>query len=337
MEQNFMNIIICTYNRAQSLKRALECVTEQDTKGLFNFNVIVIDDGSTDQTKKVVNVISKKAKIEIKYIYKRGGGIADARNKGINEAEAKYIVFCDDDTYADRDWLYQLYIIAIKNNAKCVAGKVLLDIPSKWYRCLGPRARGHLAEYDYGDKDKIEGKHLPPTCNLMISRRIAQQVKGFDASMLQSGEDTDFMLKIWKEKIDIWYAPKAVVYHLTPFYRLDKKYIKWCAERGGSNLCYLDLRNFGCFKIVCLCAGRLIKTFVLVSPEILLSIIHKNKKELLEQKILLWRMAGYAKRCLIEILPQSIYGNRYIESLSFRGIRNSLPQDANNVPEWWHH
>jgi glycosyltransferase involved in cell wall biosynthesis len=98
MDPNFkplVNVIIPTYNRAHLICKAIDSVLSQTYR---NYEIIVIDDGSTDNTTDVL----EKYKDKITYIYQENKGPGDARNRGINEARGKYLAFIDsDDTWFD--------------------------------------------------------------------------------------------------------------------------------------------------------------------------------------------------------------------------------------------
>jgi glycosyltransferase involved in cell wall biosynthesis len=92
-----LSVIICTFNRAQYLKTVLESVCEQ-TLPRDEFEVVVIDDGSSDDTRSVVD--SFRAALPIKYFYQKNAGLASAKNHGIYAAEGEILLFFDDDDVA---------------------------------------------------------------------------------------------------------------------------------------------------------------------------------------------------------------------------------------------
>jgi glycosyltransferase involved in cell wall biosynthesis len=85
----FFSIIICTFNRASLLKRALRSLKKQSFQ---DFEVILVDDGSTDATKNVV----KKYK-NVKYFFIKKSGLVKSRNFGVSKSTGKYITFLDSD------------------------------------------------------------------------------------------------------------------------------------------------------------------------------------------------------------------------------------------------
>ena len=92
MNTPFVSVIIPTYNRAWSLKKAIDSVLEQDYK---NFELIVVDDGSTDDTEALVTEYAKS----VKFVQQPNLGVSAARNKGIQISSGSLISFLDSDDY----------------------------------------------------------------------------------------------------------------------------------------------------------------------------------------------------------------------------------------------
>ena len=88
------SIIITTYNKASYIKKCIDSVMNQTIK---DFKVIIVDDGSTDNTKEILKPYLKNKNIE--YYYKKNTGVADSRNFGISKVKTKYFMFIDSDDY----------------------------------------------------------------------------------------------------------------------------------------------------------------------------------------------------------------------------------------------
>ena len=106
----FFSVVIPTYNRARMIAKAIESVLEQE---FDNWELIIVDDGSTDNTKEV---ISKYTDGRIRYIYQDNTERSAARNNGINKAHGKYICFLDSDDYFLKDHLSSFYKTLEKND-----------------------------------------------------------------------------------------------------------------------------------------------------------------------------------------------------------------------------
>lgn len=89
-----LSIILCTYNRAEYLRKVLENITKQ-TLSKDKYEIVIIDDGSVDDTKKVVE--SFKNILPISYFYQKNSGLASAKNHGIYASRGKILLFLDDD------------------------------------------------------------------------------------------------------------------------------------------------------------------------------------------------------------------------------------------------
>ena len=117
---DLISVIIPTYNRAHIIKRSVESVLNQTYK---NIELIIVDDGSTDNTKEIIDSINDK---RIKYIYQANQGAASARNKGIDLAEGQYIAFQDSDDVWHLDKLEKQLKVLKQNDADVIFCKVFL-------------------------------------------------------------------------------------------------------------------------------------------------------------------------------------------------------------------
>ncbi len=86
-----ISIVMPTFNRASTISRAINSIINQDYS---NFELLIVDDGSTDNTKEIVDSFDDK---RIKYIFQKNSGACKARNTGINKSSGEYIAFLDSD------------------------------------------------------------------------------------------------------------------------------------------------------------------------------------------------------------------------------------------------
>ena len=104
---SFVSMIICSYNRVPLLKRALRSLARQ-TVGPEQFEVIVVDDGSQDDTPKICEKLSSELS-NLRYISTGNNiSLAGVRNVGIGETSGKYILFTDDDCIPAKNWVERL-------------------------------------------------------------------------------------------------------------------------------------------------------------------------------------------------------------------------------------
>lgn len=119
MNNELISVIIPTYNKEKTIKNAIESVLKQ-TYSLLE--ILVIDDGSIDDTHNIVNSINDE---RITYYYKNNGGLSDARNFGIEKSKGKYLLFLDADDYLDSKCIEILYKNIIQYDSKVIQMKYI--------------------------------------------------------------------------------------------------------------------------------------------------------------------------------------------------------------------
>lgn len=186
MKKNtLVSIIIPTYNRYQLLKRAILSVLNQTYK---NFEVIIVDDGSSDETLKI------KDEFDVVYVYQKNRGVSSARNKGIKAARGEWIAFLDSDDEWHKDKL-QKQIDFFKNNSHikfCHTGE-------RWIR------EGREVKYPkrlqkpsgWCFYDNLQTCKIAPS-SVVLYKNILKDVGFFDENK-KVCEDYDLWLRISKE------------------------------------------------------------------------------------------------------------------------------------------
>ncbi len=113
MSEYIFSVIIPIYNEGNGMKKCLQSILKQSYN---DFEVILVDDGSTDCSSQICDEYARKYSF-VKVIHKENGGSVDARKEGINVAKGKYIVFVDGDDYVEDDYMKELHK-AIENKAE---------------------------------------------------------------------------------------------------------------------------------------------------------------------------------------------------------------------------
>jgi len=195
---------MCTYNRAPLLQRALKSLSRQ-TLTPEQFEVIVVDDGSTDNTAEVCEVMRPEMP-NIKYRSTgKNTGIGSATNLGVQSAKGDYLIFTDDDCFAREDWAERMSEALSKY--PLVAGSV--ESPtSNFIKLCHNIAEFHpfMQGRKGGPIDFIAG------ANMGFRRSLFEEVKGFrNADSL--APDMHFILKARQAGYQIHFVPEAVVTH----------------------------------------------------------------------------------------------------------------------------
>jgi len=202
----FVSVVIPTYNRKSLLKSCLDSLTLQ-TYPKSVYEVIVVDDGSTDGTEEFIREYAKNLDINFSYLRQENGGPAKARNYGIRNAKGEFVAFTDDDCEADRDWLEEIVKGFTSEEISGVGGMVLSknnDILSQYidyYRVLQPPMDGDTVRYLV-------------TANACYKKEILLNVGGFSEEIKNpGGEDPDLSLKVKELGYRLACNPEAIVLH----------------------------------------------------------------------------------------------------------------------------
>jgi glucosyl-dolichyl phosphate glucuronosyltransferase len=216
-----VTVVICTYNRASVLKLALQSLVEQ-TAEKNSFKIIVVDNNSTDDTKKVVEDF--KNKLSLKYVFEDKQGLSHARNRGYQEADTEYVAYLDDDAKADRNWVNIMSKIIQEEKVEVFGGPYhpyYLDEPPLWIK------DSRLQQVDYGDSARIltENEYINGT-NMVYRRGLLEKYNGFRTDLgmagkaIAYGEETELQKRFRKDKMTIKVYPDLLVYHLVPEYKM---------------------------------------------------------------------------------------------------------------------
>ena len=108
VRHNTVTVILCTYNRCQSLSKALQSVAASEMPTSAVWEVLVVDNNSHDQTREVVEDFSRRYPGRFRYLFEPKPGKSHALNAGIREAHGEILVFIDDDVTVDKNWLSNL-------------------------------------------------------------------------------------------------------------------------------------------------------------------------------------------------------------------------------------
>ena len=323
------SVVICTYNRADILREALASVLRQDPGGACRYEVVVVDDGSTDDTRAVVEAAKPEA--PVRYVFQEGrGGIAPARNRGVEEAQGDWVIFFDDDQLAEPGWLERLTRVAREKGADCVGGPRRLAISEADRAKLGPVCRGILGENLYtGEAAILQGKELPTTGNLLLSRRLFETIGVFDPNAKSSGEDADLLRRARRGGFAIWTSPEAMVGHMIPAYRLTAPYFRWVSLRWGNQFARMDFNRGGCRRLWALGLGRIAQALLVHAPRWAAARLRHDAPAAMDRAILLWRAWGYARSMLHYTAPGLFAQRRFMEQLQFRNERELFSRGEN--------
>jgi len=258
-----ITIAIATFNRSSLLKRALESLCALHLSDKYQMEILVIDNGSTDNTREIVQSMSFQP-IPIRWVFEERAGLPFARNRAVQEALGEWIAFFDDDQLVVANWLEILYQTVKDERLECAGGARTLRIETEGTPPNLPRfSRMLLGEILASDPHFYHEQHLPCTGNVLIAKSVFDRIGIFDESVLDGGEDTDFFNRMLDVGILAKYVPSAIVEHIIAPRRLEPDYLELIAFRHGRHVCRRDLKLHG---TIYACASALLRFLVIGCP-----------------------------------------------------------------------
>lgn len=258
--KNFISVVVCTYNRCESLKETLESVIKQKRRDDFDYEVLLIDNNSTDQTKEFVQGLMRGPDNRVKYVFEKMQGLSFARNRGIGEALGDIIVFTDDDVVLSEDWLLQLWTCFKENDCDAVGGRILPVYPEKtpqWIKDHADLLSGPIVKHDYGEETKVyQTPQMKPFVGAnMAFRKELYNERGFfridiGAGKGTVGDDTEFYFRLARSHKKIFYCGRALVWHPVDEKRMNLRYIAKYKMSFGRYLVLIDDQVLAADKLV---------------------------------------------------------------------------------------
>ncbi len=204
-----VSVVIPAYNSEKTIKECIKAVLKQQIK---DKEVIVVDDGSEDDTAEIVKKFD-----EVKYLYQKQSGPAKARNLGIKNAKGEIIAFIDSDCTAEKNWLKEMLlsfndekVIGVQGTYKSkqkelIAKFVQLEIEERYEYLKKSRQLDWIGSY-----------------SAAYRKKALNEVNCFDESFPKaSGEDPELSFKLQEQGHALVFNPEAIVWHRHPSTLID--------------------------------------------------------------------------------------------------------------------
>jgi O-antigen biosynthesis protein len=213
-----ISVVVCSFNGSRTIGECLQAISKIRYP---NFEAIVVDDGSNDNTAAIA------AKYDVRLIRTPNHGLSHARNVGWQAAKGEIVAYIDDDAYPDIDWLTYLAETFRKGEYAGVGGP---NIPppedGRIAACVAnsPGNPQHILLTD------TEAEHIPG-CNMAVLRSALEAVGGFDAQFRVAGDDVDMCWRLQERGWKLGFSPSAQVWHhrrnsLRTYWRQQMQYGK---------------------------------------------------------------------------------------------------------------
>ncbi len=288
-----ISVVICTYNRAENLKETLRALDRQITSE--DFEIVVIDNNSTDSTKKVIHEFSVSNQRQVRYFFELAQGVSFARNRGIRESAGEFIAFLDDDVIPAENWIQSISNAFSQYQADCLGGPVLPEWPGNppLWPFFKDGISGVFGLLDRGSEVIQTNEYIS---NFLLGGNIAYRTSIFDkvglfridlgrtATHLGGGEDSDMIQRALKTGKLAVYDPKISVHHKIPEQRMQPAYFrKWHFDMGRTTAKISKFRRQIYWSLLVDCCSSGLFTLVY-------RIVRIKQKALLAEGNFLWKL-----------------------------------------------
>jgi O-antigen biosynthesis protein len=210
-----VSVVVCTRNGARTLRDCLEGLKRLEYP---NFEVIVVNDGSTDATAQIVEDSGYQL------VTTDPLGLGSARNTGMRGASGEILAYIDDDAWPDPHWLtYVVHMFQRTSHAAIGGPNLAPPLDGFVANCVAnaPGAPTHVLLSDN------EAEHIPG-CNMAIRKERLEQIGGFDPQFHAAGDDVDVCWRLHERGLTIGFHPGAMVWH----HRRKSLGAYWKQQRG---------------------------------------------------------------------------------------------------------
>jgi glycosyltransferase involved in cell wall biosynthesis len=227
-----ISAIICTRNNASYLQKSLASLVSQ-TLPKETFEIIIVDNGSTDNTRQVVKAFQRLK--NIRYIYDPVIGLSQARNTGWMNASGKYIAYLDDDAIAGTNWLKSITdkFKSVVPRPMSVGGKITPIWEAERPEWLLKEMETYIGIIDWSEEPMFltDDRFYLSGSNLSYRRKVLEKSKGFNTSLgrkglsLLSNEEIFMQKYMRRHNLAIWYDPEICIQHHVKPQCLSKRWL----------------------------------------------------------------------------------------------------------------
>ena len=228
IKKDGISVIICCYNSSWIIKRSLEALEKQVIPKGLGWEVVIVDNNSTDNTKLLVNSIIAFSSLNIILVEEKKAGLLNARKKGIKSVSYQYSIFCDDDNIFSENYVYSMYKRMCSDvNIGCIGGRGVPDLLSEPY----PEFKQFMGAYALGNQRKnpfLFGAGLCVRTQLVNEIYDSQTfyLVGRCGNKLLAGDDNELVASILLRGYYKIYIDDLVFIHVIKAERLTWDYLK---------------------------------------------------------------------------------------------------------------
>jgi glucosyl-dolichyl phosphate glucuronosyltransferase len=239
-------VLICTFNRSDMLRATLESLARMDDLP-GGWDVLVVDNNSTDRTEEVVAKLAQSYPVGLRYLRELRQGKSYALNVGIIATTSRILAFTDDDVVVTRRWLIEAVRPLLTDPSLDYTGgpvrPIWEDAPPRWLPAENGNLWGTIAVLDYGAAPFIfeDRRRIPIGANMAVRRSAFDKIGGFNAALGRKGksllgqEQAEFFYRTRAQGLRGMYVPEMELHHHVPKARLTRRYFRrWWFWKGIS-------------------------------------------------------------------------------------------------------
>ena len=240
-----ITVILCTYNRCHMLREALNSAMAMKLPEYTTWEVLVVDNNSSDKTREVVTEIGTRYPGRVRYLFEPNPGKSHALNAGIRVALGDVVAFMDDDVTVDPLWLGNLTACLDQDEWAGTGGRIIpvwSSSPPNWLPREGRYPLGPLAMFDLGPQAG-QLTESPIGTNMAFKREVFEKHGAFRTDLGPRpgseirGEDSEFGNRLLAAGGRLRYEPSAIVYHPVQQDRIRKQYfLSWFFDKARSTV-----------------------------------------------------------------------------------------------------
>jgi glycosyltransferase involved in cell wall biosynthesis len=237
-----VSVVLCTYNRAELLRRALSALGAQRTAPGLTWELVLVDNNSNDGTKDVVEAFRASSPVPTTYLFEGRQGKSIALNTGIDAATGEFLAFTDDDCRPEPTWLQDIVDCVRRWDADGVGGRILPEWsapPPPWlatdrhlWTSIAMLDDSEVRRVEMGPWQRANGFRVWGA-NMAFRRSAFDAVGGFNPASGPRGlkkyshEEIELVRKLVEAGKVVMYDPAPTVHHWVSAERLRKSFYRW--------------------------------------------------------------------------------------------------------------
>lgn len=235
-----IDFVICTYNNASLLKRTLEALYPLKVPALTNWSILIVNNNCTDDTEFIIKEHIGKALLPFRTVVETKPGLTNARLCGVQNTDADWIAFVDDDCLLDSNWLEEaVKFVTAHHHCGLFGSRIQLSWEKEppLYISYFPFA---FAAKNHGESSKrikaiagagmVVKREYLAKCGWLEEQFLEDRI----GNKLVSGGDMEIALRVGT-RAEVWYNPACTLQHLIPERRTTKEYLQRVVFGLGSS------------------------------------------------------------------------------------------------------